>query len=480
MPEQEKSYIKRQITQVAKKPKTLIISLFLLLFVITSITGCRIAGIGNQAANFSRIPEIRFEPQDVIPEAVKDYALELVEQDLTYYIEDCGYTFTDAKITALTQIGTGTAGLTKVIQMWLLEYRLLPEDRDSIILAGGMQFDDDGWLTEQSSAGQPYLLLVCYIGDNDTWQRVCVTHTDTITTEYGTPEMLEQYDNKFTAAAVELFHKIIEKEPLGDAVYSKDSIYELFDFGGSMNVGLYIQDDGAHNTYTVSDRWYAESFGALMDNYKWKILENNNSLSDLWTTVPYYVIVSSADNSARFIFFGESDFACYRSGEVTTWYETLYKYTLSEGEDDTLAAAMRSNYDGLDVSYEQIAKFFYDGTVEQTAQLFSREIYPNHLFHLVPGSKYGIMDYQVVNWGVDAVSKDETAIVGWFEYAVLPHPDNNNSHWLWAGNTVAGSGDLAGWLVMYRQFVLEKREDGYWYCTGLGTGGYTLPEKYIE
>ena len=192
--------------------------------------------------------------------------------------------------------------------------------------------------------------------------------------------MLEQYGDEFTAAAIGLFHKILGEELLGDAVYSKDFIYELFDSGGSMNVGLYIQDDGAHNTYTVSDRWYAESFGALMDSYK----------------------------------------------------------------------------------------------------LFSREIYPNHLFHLVPGSKYGIMDYQVVDWGVDAVSKNETAIVGWIDYAILPRPDNHDPSALWAGNTGEGSGDWAGWLVMSRQFVLEKREDGYWYCTGLGTGGYTLPEKYIE
>jgi hypothetical protein len=44
-------------------------------------------------------------------------------------------------------------------------------------------------------------------GTNASWQRVCVTNTDAITQEYGTPEMLERYGSEFTAAAMELYKK---------------------------------------------------------------------------------------------------------------------------------------------------------------------------------------------------------------------------------------------------------------------------------
>jgi hypothetical protein len=33
-------------------------------------------------------------------------------------------------------------------------------------------------------------------------------------------------------------------------------------------------------------------------------------------------------------------------------------------------------------------------------------------------------------------------------------------------------------LTAYRQVVLEKQDDGYWHCIGMGTGGYRLPDRY--
>jgi len=82
-----------------------------------------------------------------------------------------------------------------------------------VALAGGMRMED-GWLTEWSSAGQPYLLLLCELnGAEESWQRICVTYTDMITQDYGTPEMLEEYGNEFTAAAMELYKKTLKSAP---------------------------------------------------------------------------------------------------------------------------------------------------------------------------------------------------------------------------------------------------------------------------
>jgi hypothetical protein len=53
-----------------------------------------------------------------------DYVREQIE-----YYNSLGYNITDAKITAMTFMNTGTASLTNSIEMWLLEYRLLAGGR---------------------------------------------------------------------------------------------------------------------------------------------------------------------------------------------------------------------------------------------------------------------------------------------------------------------------------------------------------------
>jgi hypothetical protein len=165
---------------------------------------------------------IKWEASDDVPQPVRDYAADYVREQIEYY-NSLGYNITDAKITTLARINTGTASLAKDIGMWRLEYRLLPDDAGKVVLAGGMKMED-GWLTEWGSAGQPYLVLACDdTGTETSWQRVCVTNTDVIEQEYGTPEMLERYGDKFTAAAMELFKKSLEIRAIGEvpAVYTR-------------------------------------------------------------------------------------------------------------------------------------------------------------------------------------------------------------------------------------------------------------------
>lgn len=161
--------------------------------------------------------DVRIEAEGNIPDAVIEYAKEYVGQQMDHYntvgkeSETGTYTITDAKITRLTKMNTGTASLTTDIQMWLLEYRLLPDNSDKVMLAGGMRMEEMGgqsWLTEWGSTGQPYLLLASDdSGAKTTWRRICVTNTDVIKVDYGTPEMLKHYGNEYTAAAMELYRK---------------------------------------------------------------------------------------------------------------------------------------------------------------------------------------------------------------------------------------------------------------------------------
>lgn len=182
-----------------------------------------IVGITSGCA-FNKTPKvdgvtIKIDIQDDVPEAVLDFAKERVQLSIEGFNKiganpqesSKSYTIIDAKITGLTQIITGTVGNDTSIDMYLLEYRLLPDEPDHVIVAGGMALED-GWITEADSTGQPYLILFCdQRGTETTWQRVCITNTDVILMDYGTPEMLTKYGNEYTAATMELYTLYLEQ-----------------------------------------------------------------------------------------------------------------------------------------------------------------------------------------------------------------------------------------------------------------------------
>jgi len=154
-----------------------------------------------------------------VPEPVAQYALETVQRELGYYEREVGYVFDEAKITGVTSIATGAVGNTSGCGLYLLEYRFLPAADQEIMLVGGMTMED-GYLTEWGSAGQPYLLVYWKNSNGvDSWTPLCVTNTDEIMTQYGTPEMLEKYGDAFTAAAVELKTKNMVAQSLMDPRY---------------------------------------------------------------------------------------------------------------------------------------------------------------------------------------------------------------------------------------------------------------------
>ncbi len=154
-----------------------------------------------------------------VPEPVAQYAQETVQRELEYYEREVGYVFDEAKVTGITSIATGAVGTTSGCGLYLLEYRLLPASDQEIMMVGGMTMED-GYLTEWGSVGQPYLLVYWKNSNGvDSWTPLCVTNTDEIMTQYGTPEMLEKYGDAFTAAAVELKAKNMVAQGLLDPRY---------------------------------------------------------------------------------------------------------------------------------------------------------------------------------------------------------------------------------------------------------------------
>ncbi len=78
-----------------------------------------------------------------------------------------GVVIKDSKITNLKMAGRFENLADYPIELWLLEYRLLPEDMSKVIFAGGMT-EENGTITEYASMGQP-LLVISYPNGNPTY-----------------------------------------------------------------------------------------------------------------------------------------------------------------------------------------------------------------------------------------------------------------------------------------------------------------------
>ena len=481
--------IKERILLIAEKPRMLLITLISVLIITATTIGCTFTGSKvessteisttdsnttfnsssntslNTAAkntiektqNSSNRPEnvsVRFLAEGDIPEFVKEWAIERTERVLSGYndvVNEGGVYdafFVDAKVSALTKVVSTTMNSTDDLQMWKLEYRLLPEDPTQVVMTGGMRMED-GWLTENSSYGQPFLVVVHHMKD-DRWERIGETND----------QNMARYKGGFSEAVISMYNMKMNPGLINNLISN------LFDMGNFIEIGIVV-DGKAYNNF-VNYRGYAERLDVLMSSYNWSLIDssdNTESLTSLYAKSPYYITIWSTGRDIAFTFFAGSNKVCYhRLGGVESWYSLDGNVYIAED--------IRLEYDNLNVNYKNIV-FNYDGTATDAAELFTSEIFKNHLLNLVPGSSYGINDYKVVDWGIDKVKEDGSAVLGWFKYAVVPK--DYNSPGLWAGNTYEGDGDLKGWLIMYRQFVLEKQMYSFWHCVDLGTGGASLP-----
>ena len=202
-----KGSLRERIAMLAKKPKTAAAALVAVILIVAAAAGCTFTGAGKDIAEEPKTPSVKTEADGSVPAAAADFAADYMGRMINYYNDvwpeiNASCRITGGTVTGLTQINTGTAGLERGINMYLLEYRLSAEGDISSVLVGGMTAED-GCITEWGSTGQPYLLLSCD-GDGN-WERIGVTSTDSIDFDYGTPEMLEMYGDKYTAAAMEIY-----------------------------------------------------------------------------------------------------------------------------------------------------------------------------------------------------------------------------------------------------------------------------------
>lgn len=69
------------------------------------------------------------------------------------------FTIIDKKITRLEKVAEYNNYGDYIVDVWALEYQLLPDDLSKVVMAGGMTANEEGWLTQTTSCGHPYLVI---------------------------------------------------------------------------------------------------------------------------------------------------------------------------------------------------------------------------------------------------------------------------------------------------------------------------------
>lgn len=94
-----------------------------------------------------------------ISKKITGFAREQINRDIAIHESNPEVNIIDSKITRLELVESFNAMPDTPVEVYALEYRLLPEDLNKIVLAGGMQVDKDGWLKETCSMGSPLLVI---------------------------------------------------------------------------------------------------------------------------------------------------------------------------------------------------------------------------------------------------------------------------------------------------------------------------------
>jgi len=245
----------------------------------------------------------------------------------------------------------------------------------------------------------------------------------------------------------------------------------LFAADEGVDLTLYLGSDGAWNTYRAKREnrdgdWYYLRFSLFLSSYTWR--EEPAPVpepSEFWLTAV------SPDGAHAMTFRANGGFGAvqFDSPEGSRyWTAVAYRYPIPENYPRPISIAwdLRGEYDGLDVGRAPVA--FACDDPEAAADRFAHSEYGAQRMNLEPGNPYLISAWDALDWGVDSVSQDGKTVRGWFRAAFIPvYPELSA---VWAGNTVEGTGDHAGWLVFFRFFTLEQQADGLWRCVSLGTG----------
>ena len=172
-------------------------------------------------------------------------------------------------------------------------------------------------------------------------------------------------------------------------------------------------------------------------------------------------------NGPRLIFVIGTGYITYVDGNSATTYIT------DESFEGALPDDILMEFSQYEYSYEnvQVRDEGY-GSFEEVAYGFMSQL-GQYWENMTPENINRITGFKVLEIEVKMTSEGDDSIFGFScTYAIKPVNYNIVTWWAGGGEDM-GAGNLEGWIIMERGLRLE-REDGFWRCTSMGTGGMRL------
>jgi len=225
--------VKRRIKNILnyKKPKKLLlVTVLLLIFLSVLALGC------NPLKN----------PEPAEQNTINRFAWEVIERDIGHYEENMDMILLESQLLRLESIQNFSFTPNTFVEVYALEYRLLFEDMDKLLLAGGMTLDDQGWLRETSSMGSPLLIIE---KKGNELKSLGIIWTGTVAEEGGNlEESLRRFYFGEVAVFVEERLEIIMSSPKTsssplDYIEKNQQIYEeIIKFGGEKALSYILEE----------------------------------------------------------------------------------------------------------------------------------------------------------------------------------------------------------------------------------------------
>ncbi len=206
--------IKERIMLIASRPKTTLAAVLAVALIGGAAVGCTYPGAEATANTLPEIVVTEAVTQEKLPNQVIDYAKEVLTQRMADYeaswteiAPDC--TMTQARLTGLTELATGTARENDGLAAYRLEFRLQVSGNVDAVLVGGIDQEtvdgQENWIGEYTSAGQPYLVFHWKSqGGSTAWEPLGVFWDDDVS-QTVTQEQAAQYGDRFTAYLMETY-----------------------------------------------------------------------------------------------------------------------------------------------------------------------------------------------------------------------------------------------------------------------------------
>jgi|GEM_PF-2926930 len=219
-----------------------LITLVLTLVMLLGVAACAVTPTVPEQNELPPPAETAATSLDEVPERVlliANYDIEILS---SLYETDDGYIILEGVIKSLTRVSATEVDEGR-IEMWKLEYRLLPEMPSEVALNEAVTMDGD-WITEWRDGAQPLIVVINYSAD-DYWVGLGAYNTRTIAEEYG---------GDYDAAAVARYDKVLiaqNEPPIPDEARAgqptPDFVYHEEDY--SFDTWLFISPTERYRDY---------------------------------------------------------------------------------------------------------------------------------------------------------------------------------------------------------------------------------------